>query len=146
MPSPSRKNTLLPTNLFAATAPAPAPAPEPEPPPSARTPAVPRPTRLRRQTAAAALDPRPYTSGGPRPAADLLDVAPVRFSAYLRPAQLLLLRQEAGARQQKGHRVDVSLLLREAVDCWAQRRGLQLQEEDPERDRMRQLAAAHQRK
>lgn len=145
MPSP-RKNTLLPTNLFAATAPVAAPAaPEPEPAPSARTPAVPRPTRLRRQTAAASLAPRPYTSGGPRPAADLLDVAPVRFSTYLRPAQLELLRQEAGVRQQQGKRVDVSLLVREAVDLWIQRRGLQLQEEDPERDRMRQLAAANRR-
>jgi len=71
----------------------------------------------RRLTPASALGPAGYAAGGRRPAGDLLDVPPVRVTAYLTPDQLARLRAEALQRQRRGLRADVSALIREAIDA-----------------------------
>lgn len=76
--------------------------------------AAPPPTR--RVMPVHALGPRGYTAGGRRPAPDLVDVPPVKVTAYLAPAQLERLRAEVIGRQKQGRRSDVSMLLREAID------------------------------
>lgn len=62
------------------------------------------------------LGPRGYVAGGRRPAADLMDVAPVKVTAYLAPEQLERLRELVIDRQRSGRRADVSMLLREAIE------------------------------
>lgn len=71
----------------------------------------------RRITRSSELGEPGYKAGGRRPATDLLDVAPVRLTAYLTPAQVKLLRKEVARRQAKGKRSDLSMLIREAIDA-----------------------------
>ena len=75
----------------------------------------------RRLTKAEELGPPGYRAGGRRPAPDLGGVAPVRLTAYLTPHQVLRLRDEVRRRQSLGHRADLSMLLREAVDYYLTR-------------------------
>ena len=71
----------------------------------------------RRITRTSELGEPGYKAGGRRPATDLLDVAPVRLTAYLTPSQVKLLRKEVARRQAKGKRSDLSMLIREAIDA-----------------------------
>lgn len=73
--------------------------------------------RGRRITRSSELGDPGYKAGGRRPASDLLDVAPVRMTAYLTPAQVKLLRKEVARRVAKGKRADLSMLIREAIDA-----------------------------
>lgn len=86
------------------------PAPRPE------RPAARKGAPTRRVLPVEALGPRGYSAGGRRPAPDLVDVPPVKVTAYLVPAQLERLRAEVIDRQKQGRRSDVSMLLREAID------------------------------
>lgn len=60
--------------------------------------------------------PRNAAAGGRRPAADLLDVAPVRKTVYVAPDQLERLDAIVLERQGAGRRSDFSQLVREAID------------------------------
>lgn len=73
--------------------------------------------RGRRITRSSELGDPGYKAGGRRPASDLLDVAPVRMTAYLTPVQVKLLRKEVARRVAKGKRADLSMLIREAIDA-----------------------------
>jgi hypothetical protein len=69
-----------------------------------------------RRVSPTSFRPRNVAAGGRRPAADLVDVAPVRKTVYVRPDHLEHLDAIVAERQHAGRRCDFSQLVREALD------------------------------